>query len=326
MPSIGRSLLFTVMLLPTTLAAAPSAAAPPLVFRIGFWNNLHQFLYVLGRAQNHASDAQRKSVANAPSEMEALVGRPEDERAAWQAAVDFYAAGPSKQDLVFDKDLIAVTSALAGAPDNSDLSGLQLDPQLATALRRAARVYRGVWWDAHRRADEARRGDLEPLVATYGQRLATRLSSVYHATWPAQPRVINLAAYTNWAGAYSTDGGLIEFASKEPSIDGALGLEILFHESSHQWDAEMAERLEFVARAQQRSVPDGLLHALIFYTSGAIVKELIPEHVAYAEKFGLWNRGALRGLEPVIAQYWSPYLRGQGTIDGALANVIAHVQ
>ena len=326
MTTIRVRLALAMVLLPASLAVAGAPAHPPLVFRIGFWNNLHHFLYVLGRAQNHAPDAKRDAVVNAPGELDSLQGRPEAERAAWQAAVNFYAGGPSTSDAVFDPALIETTAALSSAADDADLSGLPLDPALVRVLRSAAPVYRAVWWPAHERADEARRADLEPLVTEYGAPLVQRLTRVYHADWPAQPRVVNLAAYTNWAGAYSTDGGLIEFSSTDPSIGGTLGLEILFHESSHQWDDDMARRLTSVARSHHVQVPDGLSHALVFYTSGQLVHELIPEHAAYAEKFGLWEHSSMRRFKPVLDEYWRPYVAGAGTLDAALAAVMAHLQ
>ena len=194
-------LVAAFLLLPVSLVSA-QRQPPPLVFRIGFWNNLHHFLYVLGRAQNHTADAQRDAVKNAPSELKALSGRPDADRTAWQAAVGFYAAGPSKLDAVFDTDtLVRTTQALASAADSADLTALNLDPDLVAALVRAAPVYRAVWWDAHRHADEARQGDLQRLVERYGTALVNRMTSIYHTTWPDQPRVVNLAAYTNWAGA-----------------------------------------------------------------------------------------------------------------------------
>jgi hypothetical protein len=315
-------LIAILVLVACPLTAAGPSTPAPIVFRIGFWNNLHHFLYVLGRAQNGEPDAQREAVKHAPGELAALAARSGAERAAWQSAVDFYAAGPSKQDLVFDKDLINTTRTLASLVDGPP----NVDRALGAVLARAAPVYTAIWWDAHRRADEARRGDLQTLVNEYGPALVKRLTAIYHADWPSEPRVVDLSAYTNWAGAYSTDGGLIEVASTDPSGSGALGLETLFHESSHQWDEEVQQRIERVAATQHRRAPRSLSHGLIFYTSGEIVKEVIPDHVPYAEQEGIWSRGGMRGMQPVLDEYWRPYLRGTGTIDEALANVIAHLQ
>lgn len=302
--------------LPTALIAATL-----FTFQAGFWNNLHHFLYVLGRAHSGTPDSRRAAVVNAPSDLEGLAARPEAERQAWDEAVRFYAEGPSRQDLVFDKNAVSVTRAIADAPDRSDLSGLGLDPKLVETLRRAAPVYRAVWWPRHARADADRQRHLTAELATYGAAAVKRLTSLYGTLWPAQPRVVNLAAYTNWAGAYSTDGGLIEVASTDPALAGDDGLETLLHESSHQWDDEIDARLQRIADARGVRLPRDLSHMLIFYTSGEIVRELIPAHVPYAVKNGVWDRGSFRGMKPVLDKYWQPYIDGKSSFEEAIVAV-----
>ena len=137
--------------------------------------------------------------------------------------------------------------------------------------------------------------------------------------------MIDLVAYTNWAGAYSTTGPLIEVASVYENTGGAIGLEILLHESSHQWDDEILSRVSAIAREQRKAVPDTLTHALIWYTTGTVVSELVPGHVPYAEKYGLWNRGGLVQLKPLLDKHWRPYLQGKSTFDAALAAVFAEL-
>src|SRR5438270_5545245 len=75
----------------------------PFAFHIGFWNNLHHFLYVLGRAQDGTPDSQRPAVVRAPADVEGLDKQPRKARSAWEKSVRFYAEGPSKKDTVFDK-------------------------------------------------------------------------------------------------------------------------------------------------------------------------------------------------------------------------------
>jgi hypothetical protein len=309
----------------TSVVQERAAESKRFVFRSGFWLNLHHFLYVLGRAQNGAPDRRRAAVANAPADLEGLAGRPEGERAAWDDAVRFYASGPSTKDAVFDDDLVKTTRTLGAAGDSSDLSGLPLDPQLVAALRRAAPVYRTVWWPRHSTANAARSDELQALVDRHGDVLIKRLTSVYVAKWPSEPRVIDLSAYSNWAGAYSTDGGLIVVSSTDEATRGPFGLETLLHESSHQWDDEIARRLTAVAAKQGKAVPGLLSHALIFFTAGELVTEVIPEHVPYAVKYGLWNQRGLGALKPLLDQYWRPYIRGGGTFEDAIAAILTHV-
>ncbi len=311
--------------LPAAFVAAtltmPAVPAPLFTFQAGFWNNLHHFLYVLGRAQNGTPDSRRDAVVKAPSDLDGLGTRPEAERRAWTEAVRFYAAGPSRQDLVFDNNAVSVTRAIADAPDGSDLSGLGLDPQLTETLLHAAPVYRAVWWPRHARANADRQRELTAELAAYGDAAVKRLTSLYGTSWPARPRVVNLAAYTNWAGAYSTDGGLIEFASTDPALGHDDGLETLLHESSHQWDEEIDGRLRRIADSRGLTLPRDLSHMLIFYTSGEIVRELIPAHVPYAVKNGVWDRGSFRGMKAVLEKYWQPYIDGRSSFDDAIVAV-----
>jgi hypothetical protein len=306
---------------------AAQAAAPKLfAFRSGFWVNLHHFLYVLGRARIGSPDSRRAAVIKAAADLEGLSGRSEDERAIWDKVVHFYAGEVATKDAVFDADLVATTRKLAQAPDTADVTAIGLDRQvLAATLRLAAPVYRAVWWPRHSRANEARIAQLQALVDQHGAAVVKRLTGLYGTEWPTQPRIIDVAAYANWAGGYSTDGGLIVMASTYEDIAGPLGLEMLLHESSHQWDAGIEHRLAAIAAKQGKPLPSLLSHALIFYTSGELVGEAIPGHVPYAVKAGLWNQRGLGAFKPLLDQYWRPYIRGTGTFEDAAGAIIANL-
>src|SRR5262245_63207236 len=114
-------LLAPVLLLTASRPMAKAAQPPAAIFRFEsdeFWLNLHHFLYVLGRAEARMPDASRDAVAGAPADStrgaDSLTA---DERHAWGEAVTFYANGPSRKDLIFDRPLAAATGALADAGD-----------------------------------------------------------------------------------------------------------------------------------------------------------------------------------------------------------------
>ena len=312
-----------ILALMFALASSPVTEAPALFsFRTGMWNNLHHFLYVLGRASNGAPDMRREAVARAPGDVEGLSARPDAERAAWENAVRFYATGLSTKDAVFDAAMVKVTQILAAAPDTSDLSGLGLEPPLVAALNRAAPIYRAVWWSRHARANHARRDELAALAEQHGAALVKRLTGVLGTEWPSQPRTIDLAAYANWAGAYSTDGGLIVMSSTSESNVGLWGLESLLHEAAHQWDEQFQRRLSAVAAKAGKPLPPQLSHALIFHTCGELMRELFPNHIPSADKVGIWNRG-LGSFKAPLDRYWRSYLRGTTTFDEAIAGILA---
>src|ERR1044071_365091 len=81
-----------------------------------FWLNLHHFLYVLGRAENKTRDSARPAVSGAPAdEQRGFAALTAKEQEIWKEAVQQYAAGVSRKDLVFDDPLPTITAALASA-------------------------------------------------------------------------------------------------------------------------------------------------------------------------------------------------------------------
>lgn len=310
------------------MAPRPAPQPEPPVFRFatdGFWLNLHHFLYVLGRADAKFDDAGREAVAGAPADAararELLTA---GERVEWAAAVAAYASGLSRKDLVFDAPLPALTSALARAGDRESLAGSGVDPLAAATLESVAGVYRRVWWPAHRAANRAWVVSIEPLLAAHAPAVLRYVTRAYELPWPAEGYPINVSAYTNWAGAYSTTGDLLVMSSLSRGNEGLHGLEIAFHEAMHQWDDPVFDALAGHARTQGIRIPRSVTHAMIFYTAGEAVRSVAPAHVPYADAAGIWDRGLARFKAP-LDEVWLPWLHGRGTRHEALAALAARV-
>ncbi|HEV7474472.1 MAG TPA: hypothetical protein VGN90_10520 [Pyrinomonadaceae bacterium] len=287
-----------------------------------FWLNLHHFLYVLGRAENKERDAAREAVAGAPgdqaSSFEKLSAK---EQQLWRDAVAAYAAGMSKKDVVFDDPLPALTHALAEAGDAKSLTGSKVDPGVATILERAAPVYRKAWWKKHHEANQNWQKAIQALLDLQGATVLAFITNAYQLPWPAAGFPVHVSAYSNWAGAYSTTGDLLVLSSLNPSTQGDYGLETIFHEGMHQWDGEVFEVLREQAKKVNKLAPRELSHALIFFTAGEAVRRVGPEHVPYAEKFGVWQRG-MSPFKAALEEIWKPYLDGHGTRNEAFAKLI----
>jgi len=287
-----------------------------------FWLNLHHFLYVLGRAENKTQDSSRTAVVNAPKDQEqGLAKLTEAERATWREAVAFYANDLSKKDAVFDEPLPAITNALVQAGTAKSLAKTNIDPALAAMLERAAPIYRKSWWPAHHAANVAWQRAIEKLVDQHGRAILSFITNAYQMNWNPAGFHVHLSGYTNWAGAYSTTGELLVLSSLSEDIKGAYGLETIFHEGMHQWDEQVLEVLREQARKQNQRVPNGLSHAMIFFTAGEAVRHVYPEHVPYAEKFGVWQRG-IAAFKAPLEEIWKPHLDGHTTRDDALAELI----
>ncbi len=303
------------------LTFAASLAAQP-IFRFEtdeFWLNLHHFLYVLGRAANQSPDAGRAAVSGAPADASRGLGRlTSKERVHWQDAVRAYAAGLSRKDAVFDAPLPAITTALSRLGDARSIAGLE--PAVARTLDSAAPLYRKVWWNTHREANRKWAASTRRQVDRHGRAILAFLTRVYGLPWPDAGFAVHVSSYSNWAGAYSTDGNLLVIASVPPSKE-LENLEIVFHEAMHQWDEPVQGALREQARLAGVRVPPNLSHALVFFTAGEAARRAVPGHVPYAEANGVWDRGLGRFL-PGLRQAWKPYLDGHGSRDEALKALV----
>ena len=286
-----------------------------------FWLNLHHFLYVLGRAQNKERDTERDSVSGAPADQERGLSKlSANEQKIWRDAVAAYAAGPSKKDIVFDDPFPSITRTLATAGDSKSFTADE-DPAIATTLRLAAPIYRKAWWSKHRDANRRWVKSIQALVDRYGASVLSFITNAYKMEWPASGFPVHVSGYSNWAGAYSTKGNLLVLASQSSSLQDLNGLETIFHEGMHQWDDQMFEVLRAQAIRLNKRFPRGLDHAIIFYTAGAAVRHVVPGHVPYSDKFGIWERG-LASFKAPLDEIWKPYLDGQGTRDETISALI----
>ena len=316
--AIHAAILLWAVSLARAQSPETSAGKPLFTFRSTLWVNLHHFLYVLGRAGNHTPDSRRTAVVNAPADTQGLESQSAADREIWRCAVAYYQKEISLMDAIFDEDLVAITNALAAAGDAPSLAGVKIPAALRTMLEEAAPVYRKVWWNRHSNSNRARIEELQPLLARYGRPISGFITKAYQQAWPPEGLTVQMCAYANWAGAYSTSGRLIVMASTDAGIAGDEGLETIFHEAMHQWDDAMIPKLQEAAQRLHAEIPRNLFHSLIFYTAGYATAHVIPGHHPYAD--ALWTRGLPGHAQ--LDQYWLPYLRGEGTLAAAIDHLV----
>jgi len=308
--------------LPLLATAALAAQGRPRIFVFDhpFWINLHHYLYVLGRVEAKMPDVARRAVAGAAADQDAgLAALTEQERKVWRESVSAYATGLSRRDAVFDDEMVNATAALIKAGAATPAASAGIDPAVAAALDRAAPLYRKAWWTGHEAANRKRIDELDRLVGEHGPAILTFITRAYQEKWPADGYPVRIAAFSNWAGAYSTRGNILVMSSLDEGTRGTLGLEIVFHEAMHQWDDAIDLRLRDAAkRAQVARVPDNLTHAMIFYTAGEATRRAIPDHVPYAERNGMWKQSRMAPFRDALDRHWKPYLDGRGSLNAAL--------
>jgi hypothetical protein len=309
-------------------AAAAAAAAPsPLVAateRFAFWSdlevNLHYFLY---QWASGAGEAPRGRWPVAVAEREELSALEAGERAAWQRAVDHYREHLIARNLLFDEEMKAIRNHLAGtAPEAAS----ELVRATAAALADALPIYERRWWPAHDAANRRWVEALVPLLVRVEGGLAPRLAKAFGGSWPEAAVRVDVAAYANDLGAYSTEAAAgpaphVVVSSGDDSYAGTAAVEMVFHEAGHSdtlIGAASGPLDAAVEAAGATGAPRDLWHALLFYTAGELAREAlaaagVPDYRPYAEANGLWPRG--RGWAAARAAFdahWRPYLAAGG--------------
>ena len=144
------------------------------------------------------------------------------------------------------------------------------------ALEAAAPVYRAHLWPEHDRANRRWILRVAPLVIEQGVGLSERLADIYETHWPRQKIRVDVAAYANLAGAYTTlDPLRVTIASLDSRNQDAEALEVLFHEASHGIAEPVQDAIIRECRQRDKAIPRDLWHALIFYTTGEVLRPVL---------------------------------------------------
>jgi GNAT superfamily N-acetyltransferase len=322
---------------------------PVFEFHSGFWLNLHHTLYQ--EARKRTPGARSEKGARSSSLAAKVLSDPstpltDAERRAWDDAVSYYAANLAGKDLLFAGELVQLKEQLGDFEDCIDLSGSKqkfcnagLDPRLTKVLEAAAPVYRARLWPEHDKANRRWVFGVAPLVRSQGIGLSQRLADIYQTQWPRHKIRVDITAYANWAGAYTTVDPLrVTISSTDPRNQGSGALEVLFHEASHGIAEPVEAAIIRECRQRDKAIPRDLWHALVFYTTGEVIRPIVgsgapPQsgsgndspnvpYQPYAMREGLYQRGWDQYLK-LLSTFWQPYLDGQATFDDAVARMVS---
>lgn len=286
----------------------PPARTERFTFHDDLRLNLHHFLINWASAEA----GQRPPYAVPLRERdEGLANLTRPERTIWSEAVETYARTVDRS-LVFDEGLVAVRNHLAGVDRPGTV--LEEDRVLLETIESVLDVYRRHWWPAHRDRNEAWIGALTPLLEVTETGIAGRLERAYGTPWPDQSIRVDVVAYANAVGAYSTDG-IVTISSLDRGNQVPQAVELVFHEASHVDPLEptLQSLVDRAFRAEGREAPDRFWHDVIFLTTGdatrlEIAARGLGEYRHYGS-FGLYRRDErwppeLRAFEAA----WRPFL------------------
>lgn len=346
----AATLALILLFAPLRLAAQnPSdpGLGPLPVFELhsGFWINMHHALYQQARARAAATGAAHDKASPRPAlkvSPEAANRTTPAEQKAWDEAVAYYLANFGQTDPLFNNEAILLKNQLGDFEGCDELSGRKrkicdagLAPDLTRILEAAAPVYRAHWWPEQDRANRRWIALVAPIVREQGVGLSHRLSAIYQTPWPAAKIRVDVCAYANPSGAYTTlDPLRVVISSIDPRNQGGESLEVLFHEASHGIAEIVQNAILRECRQREKPIPRDLWHALIFYTTGEVIRPIMvsekkeggdaaaDSYQPYAVREGLYKRGWEPYLQ-VLTRYWQPYLDGKASFEDSIARMIS---
>jgi hypothetical protein len=326
---------------------------PVFEFHSGFWLNLHHFLYHEAKVREAARASADTTSKNAgppfrqtPASQPALT--PPEQRI-WDAAIAFYIANYAHKDLLVNIDLILLKNQLGDFEDCDELTGKKhqvcdagLPGKIGPVLESVAPIYRSHWWGNQDRANRRWVARVAPLIREQGVGLSERLADIYQSKWPKEKIRVEVSAYANTGGAYTTlDPLRVTIASTDARNQGPEALEVLFHEASHDIARPVETAITRECRQRDKPIPRDLWHALIFFTTGEVLRPVIqeaskdspnpepnapPKPKAYPIPFDLREKLTQRGWDDylrLLTLYWQPYLDGKVTFEDAIAHLVS---
>ena len=328
---LSRICLFASVVLVTTgcshaavpLPAAGARPAPEadcyrveserFVFHSDPWINLHHFLYQWASASAERKPGDTRPPVEVP-EIEHRQDLAEGERQAWERAVAYYRERLIGGDLLADLDLVGLKEQLAALACTAN-SAKGIDPELWKVLVEAMPVYRRHWWPEHHAANVGWIGERLRQLRSYETVLAKRLAEAYGGEWPPERIRVDVAAYSNWAGAYTTNNPN-QLTISRRSYEGLDGLEIVFHEVSHAsfFEQRIFEQLATAFRPHGVKPPGRLFHVIQFVTPAELIRSLLGNeqpkgYRSIAER--VYAEGPAADHYRIVLKYWKPFLDGK---------------
>ncbi len=150
---------------------------------------------------------------------------------------------------------------------------------------------------------------------------------------------VDVTGYANWTGAYTTADPLrVTISSLDSRNQGVEALEVLFHEGSHGIAEPVQAAIIRECRQRDKAIPRDLWHALVFYTTGEVIRPVLGSsratagdqddgsvpggYTPYAVREGLYQRGWNEYFK-LLQKFWQPYLDGRASFDDAIARMVS---
>lgn len=279
-------------------------------FHSGMWLNLHHTLYyqAVGIKAGRVPDLSALSSA---------------ETGVWNQALHYYGRSLVNHNLL-EVSMARINQALANAANASDLQAPGLSREMDQVLEAAAPIYRARFWADHDRNNQEWIASAIPLIAKHEDALKPALARAYDTPWPKSPIRVEVSYYVTGNSAYtSLNPTLITVSSGSQRNQGPALLENIFHEGGHALIQKAFAEITKAEKSQKKELKyRDVWHALMFYTTGELVRKQVPELEPYAMKYGLWEDNWPQVL-PMMEKDWKPFLEGKGAFKDGIRQLVA---
>jgi hypothetical protein len=302
--------------------ASTLADSPPFQYYNFTGVNLHHYLYNeafptgdgLGQTIPGLTAAQNATVAN---------------------AIDFYRTRYQDRDLLFDPELHAITQQVIAA-GNAGLPSTGIPDDLRNTLQSVYPIYTRHLWASQKLENQHWIVSNRQLISRYGPTVQHELERVLQQKFSDGPYQVYVVHEANWAGGYTSEAERrthphTVISSGRPDYQGLAGLEMVFHESLHAgpFDTVRAALNEEFARHNAKDDVQ-LWHAVLFYTAGEIVREVLSADGVTFQPYeyapgGPFTRGRWVRVEATVRKYWLPYMQGKIDIREAVAQMVTEI-
>ncbi len=323
---------------------------PVFEFHSGFWVNLHQFLYYQARIREATPEARAATGKSwGPVLKQTPISLTPTEQKTWDEAVAYYRTNYAGADPQLNLDLILLKNQLGDFEDCNELLGKKkktcdagLPGNIGIILEAAAPIYRSHWWADQDRANRRWVARVAPLVREQGVGISQRLAELYQSTWPKAKIRVEVCAFANAAGAFTTlDPLRVTISSTDVRNQGPESLEVLFDQSSHGIAFAVEDAITRECRQREKPIPRDLWHALILFTTSEVLRPVMQQASAGEGSTdttpvlrtkttrippGLPEKFAQRGWQEymrLLTVYWQPYMDGKVNFEDAIAHLVS---
>lgn len=246
----------------------------------------------------------------------------------WAEAVEAF-AGTVSRSPVRDRGLIALRGWAVGERRREEVPAA--DQPLVEAVERALPVYMRHYWPTHDLRNRAFISAALPAIEAIEDDVVARLERAYGGTWPDRRIPVDVVAYSNALGAYSTAGRVVITAG-DVSHQMPQAIEILFHEASHLDELEepLSRAIEAAwSEANLGEPPRRLWHDFIFFTTGEATRLALAargyDDYHHYGAYGLYTRAERWETElPAFEAAWRPFMEGPARPGGGDPGAARH--